>query len=227
MDKISIKQKLEQSKCYLISLFLVIILLTVNTLSIASTNNKAPRFEDIQNQILDLSPIETDLPASLKEQLQKQYKILMIKTKKGSANYSNGQANLEIMKPERGHESYVNFNPTNLHFSAHEIDLNDDHTAELEVTYIGSEAAAINWPLWIFSVQGGNYIPILKATVGESGYNALQSPSHGYHDIVTTKTIIGYPNERAKNEFTIYKFDGSKYAIDSKLIEIPSAQRNN
>lgn len=221
-----VRQNLKPLKNYLTYLFLVIILLSINVLANASSNNKAPRFVDIQNQIIDLAPIETDIPKSLKEQLSKQCKIVMIRGKKGSANYSTGQANLEIIQPDKKQMSYVNYSPSNMHFSAHEIDLNDDHKFELEVTYVGFEAAAVNWPLWIFSREEGNYIPILKATVGLPGYAALQTTSHGYNDIVTTKTILDNPNQAAKNEYTIYKFDGSRYVINSKLIELPSADRN-
>jgi len=213
-------------KNYLTSLSLAIILLGINSLAIASTNKKAFRFEDIQNQIIDLAPTETDIPTSLKEQLRKQCKIVILKAKKGAANYSTGKADLEILQPEKGHENYVNFNPTNMYFSAQEIDLNNDNKPELEVTYNGFQASAINWPLWIFSIEGENYIPILKATVGQPGYTILQSVNSGYHDILTTKTILDNPNEEAKNEFTIYKFDGSKYIIESKFIELPSQNPN-
>jgi len=222
MDKrtLAIEKNVKSYIHYFQSLALVIILLGTNTTAIANTDKKAFKFENIRSQIIDLAPTEVDVPKSLKEQLRKQYKIVWLK--KASRRYSTGNAEIEIVQPEKGHEDYVNFDPTNMYFSAHKIDLNNDYKPELEVTYNGFEASAINWPLWIFSIEGENYIPILKATVGESGYATLQSVSNGYHDILTTKTILDNPNEKAKNEFIIYKYNGSKYVINSKFIELSS-----
>jgi hypothetical protein len=228
MDKNTLvtKGNLKTLTNYLKILSLIIILFSTNTLAIASTSKNTPRFADIQNQIIDLAPTETDVPKSLRAQLSKQSKIVLLNMAKGSTNYSNGKANLEISQPERGREKYVNFNPLAMYFSAHQIDLNNDYKPELEITYVGFEASAINWPLWIFSVDGENYIPILTATVNMPGYSVLQSFSNGYHDILTTKTIVDKPNQKPKNEFTIYKFDGTKYIIKSKFIELSSQDAN-
>src|SRR5277367_1940818 len=102
MDKrtLAIEKNVKSYIHYFQSLALVIILLGTNTTAIANTDKKAFKFENIRSQIIDLAPTEVDVPKSLKEQLRKQYKIVWLK--KASRRYSTGNAEIEIVQPEKG-----------------------------------------------------------------------------------------------------------------------------
>lgn len=139
------------------------------------------------------------------------YKVLEVVTVSGKLVPL--PASLEDRLKQEADADDIFFPDPNNRFFARTIDLNNDGKPELQVA---CNTGSSTWPMWIFSLQNGKYVQLLKGRVGMLGCNVLEHISNGYHDISTVE-----PCSAVERSVTVYKFNGQKYVISETFSQFP------